>query len=265
VALAVERHGSGEPLVLVHGVGTDRSVWRHAVPLLARERLVITLDLPGFGDSPPAGPGFPLDEVAEVVAAEGIAPAGAPVDLLGASLGGAVAVAVARRGPDLVRRLVLLSPAGFAPRPGAIAAPAGLVAAGFMYGRRLVGAPLVGNSLARRALLWGAVHDGGRLSPDDARAMVDASAGAKRVRQAVEEVVALDLRPALAELEMPLGLIRGESDRVVPESVIREIAELRPGTPVEPIPEAGHVPQIERPAEFAAAVERLLGRMNALG
>jgi pimeloyl-ACP methyl ester carboxylesterase len=260
--LAVERHGSGDPLVLVHGVGTTRGVWRHAIPHLAVERQVVTLDLPGFGDSPPAGSGFPLDEVADLVADEAIAAAEAPVDLLGASLGGAVAVTVARLRPELVRRLILLAPAGFAPRPGAIAKPAGLVASGFMYGRRAIGAPLVGNPLARRALLWGAVHDGSRLTAEDARAMIEASAGATRVREAVEEVVALDLRPVLAELEMPLGLVRGESDKVVPQSVIREIVELRPGTPVETIPEAGHVPQFERPAEFAAAVERVLERLG---
>jgi pimeloyl-ACP methyl ester carboxylesterase len=261
--LAVERHGSGNPLVMVHGVGTTRAVWRHALPHLSAERQVVTLDLPGFGDSPPAGPGFPLDEVADLVADEVIDAAAAPVDLLGASLGGAVAVTVARRRPELVRRLILLAPAGFSPRPGAVAAPAGLAAAGFMYGRRMIGAPLVGNPLARRALLWGAVHDGGRLSPEDARAMIEASAGAKRVREAVEEVVALDLRPALAELEVPLGLIWGESDRVVPRSALDGILELRPGTPVETISEAGHVPQIERPAEFAAAIERLLSRLAA--
>jgi pimeloyl-ACP methyl ester carboxylesterase len=83
------------------------------------------------------------------------------------------------------------------------------------------------------------------------------------VREAVEEVVSLDLRPVVAELEIPMGLVWGESDRVVPRSVLREIVELRPGTPVETISEAGHVPQIERPAEFAAAVERLLARMTA--
>ena len=155
MALAVERVGSGDPLVLVHGVGTTRAVWRHTVPYLAAHRDVVSLDLPGFGDSPPAGPGFPLDEVADAVASEAIGSAEAPLDLLGASLGGAVALALAGRRPDLVRSLILLAPAGFAPRPGAIAAPAGLAAAGFMYGRRVLGAPLVGNPLARRALLWG--------------------------------------------------------------------------------------------------------------
>lgn len=263
MALAVDRHGSGEPLLLVHGVGTTRAVWRHAIPHLARERLAITVDLPGFGDSPPAGPGFPLDGVADAVADDAIDPADAPVDLLGASLGGAVAVTLARRRPDLVRRLILLAPAGFSPRPGVVATPLGLAAAGFMRTRRLIGAPLAGNALARRALLWGAVHDGGRLTPEDAREMIGASAGAKRVRQAVEEVVALDLRPALAELSVPLGLVWGESDRVVPRSALDEILELRPRTPVETIPEAGHVPQIERPAGFAAAIERLLARMSA--
>ena len=56
--------GEGAPLVLVHGVGTSRVVWRRVMPLLAQDRLVAAPDLPGFGASPADGPGFALERAA---------------------------------------------------------------------------------------------------------------------------------------------------------------------------------------------------------
>ena len=66
--LAVEESGAGEVLVLIHGLGATRAVWTLVAPLLAPRHRVVTLDLPGFGESEPAGPGFELDAVAERVA-----------------------------------------------------------------------------------------------------------------------------------------------------------------------------------------------------
>ena len=51
--LSHDRTGSGAPLLLIHPLGGSRVVWEPVMPLLARERDVIAVDLPGFGDSPP--------------------------------------------------------------------------------------------------------------------------------------------------------------------------------------------------------------------
>ena len=53
MTLAHDRSGSGEPLLLIHGFGSFRGVWRPVLPMLEREREVIALDVPGFGESPP--------------------------------------------------------------------------------------------------------------------------------------------------------------------------------------------------------------------
>ena len=60
--------GRGEPLVLIHGLATTRSIWRDVAPRLAATRQVVTLDVPGFGASRPVGRGFDLDDVAARVA-----------------------------------------------------------------------------------------------------------------------------------------------------------------------------------------------------
>ena len=91
--------------MLLHGLGATQRIWSLVTQPLAQDRRVITLDLPGFGESAPVGKGFDLDEVsdrlARAVAAHHVT---APFDLVGHSLGGAVALTLAANRPRLVRR-----------------------------------------------------------------------------------------------------------------------------------------------------------------
>jgi pimeloyl-ACP methyl ester carboxylesterase len=262
--IAIDSAGSGQPLVLLHGVGASRAIWHRAMPLLATHRRVVAADLPGFGESPASGRGFDLDEAAEALAAGLDGRVEVPFDLLGNSLGGAIAVALASRRPQLVGRLILSAPALFAPRNPLLARAAGAAAGQLIGARRLLGTPLASSAAGRRLMLFGAVGEPGRLPAEDARLMLTASRAASRIPEAITAVLATDLRSRLAELEVPTGLIWGERDRVVSHQVLRDIRALAPALAVETIPRAGHVPQLERPREFAAAVERLLARLAAV-
>jgi pimeloyl-ACP methyl ester carboxylesterase len=256
--IAIDETGQGEPLVLLHGLGASRGVWKRATRRLGRDRLVLAPDLPGFGESAPAGPGFDLESAADALVGPLSRRAGQPFDLLGNSLGGAVAVELAIRRPDLVRRLILSAPAGFSAAPWPLALAAGTVVGPAMALRRVLGPVVVPSPTARRALLWGAVAEPQRLSTRDARAMLQASRGSTRIGPAVSTVLRADLRARLTELEVPLGLIWGRRDRVVPISTLDAIHELRPDARAEIIERAAHVPQLERPQAFVAAVRRLL-------
>jgi pimeloyl-ACP methyl ester carboxylesterase len=255
--IAIDVHGDGAPLVLVHGVGTSRVVWRQVVPMLAAGRLVATPDIPGFGASPPAGPGFALDDVADALADGLAANVPTPFDLLGNSLGGAVALVLAARRPELVRRLVLAAPAGLAPRRDPIPAVAGRTGSALIAGRRLA-VPLAGNALARRLLLLGMVADGAAVPAEEATRMLRGSEGSVRIGAAITAVAGADLRSRLPELTMPVAFLWGDRDRVFPVSSLCALRELVPGAGAEIIPGTGHVPQLERPREFVAAVDRLL-------
>jgi len=254
-ALGRDDHGDGEPLVLLHGVATSRLIWRRVIQPLARRRRVIAVDVPGFGQSAPAGPGFDLEQVADRLA-EGVGVE--RFDLVGHSLGGAVAVAAAARHPEAVRRLVLVAPAGLAPRATRVAAALGFAAERAVYARRTLGYQLVARSRGRRAMFGTTVADAGRLHPADARLLLDASGGARRVSSGVRRALEADLRDDLAAAPMPVGFIWGTADRVVPYSGLEALRRLRPDAVVETLRGTGHVPQIEAPAEFAAALERIL-------
>jgi pimeloyl-ACP methyl ester carboxylesterase len=250
-------HGDGAPLVLIHGVGANRAIWRRVTPLLAADRLVAAPDLPGLGACPPAGRGFALDAVADTLADALRRELPLPFDLLGNSLGGAVALVVAARHPELVRRLVLAAPAGLAPHRGPIPALAGRAGSTLSAVRRRAGPPLAGSAVARRLLLLGVVADPAGMPADDARLMLRGSEGSQRIGEAIAAVVRADLRPRLAELEMPLAFLWGARDRVIPLRTLRV-----PGVRLEVISGAGHVPHMECPQEFAAAVDRLLAAIT---
>ena len=262
VKVAIDVRGAGEPLVLLHGLGASRRLWHRAAPLLAFDRLVLTPDMPGFGDSPPAGPGFDLDAVSDALAAPLAERAGGRFDLLGTSLGGAVALSFAAAHPELVGRLLLVAPAGFSPRPWPVASAAGALVDPALAVRRVVGARFASSAATRRVLLWGAVADPSLLSPADARLILESSRRATRLGAALAAVLAADVRPLLTGLADPPGLIWGERDRVVPISTLEAIRAVRPDVIAERLPGVAHIPQLERPAEFVAAVRRILGQLG---
>jgi pimeloyl-ACP methyl ester carboxylesterase len=108
--LAHDRTGSGPPLLLLHGLGSCKEVWRPVIPALARERDVIAVDLPGFGASPPGA------ETVDGMARELVAfAADLGLDrphVAGNSMGGGLALALGAMG--VARSVCAISPIGFA-------------------------------------------------------------------------------------------------------------------------------------------------------
>jgi len=244
-------------------LGTTQQIWSLVTDSLARNRRVVTLDLPGFGRSAPVGAGFDLGEVsdrlARALAAHDVA---APFDLVGHSLGGAVALTLAAHRPKLVRRLVLVAPAGLhrrgPPLPGTLL---GQGATGLFAARRRLAA-LSERPWGRRLLLAFAAADGATLSPDQARMMIEASAPAQRIAAAMTVIAQADLLPLLGATPAPLGLIWGRRDRAVPLTLATQIRAERPDAQLEVIDWTGHVPMIERPDSFAVALETVLRRLD---
>jgi pimeloyl-ACP methyl ester carboxylesterase len=265
--LAVERTGTGEPLVLLHGIATDSRIWTTVAPELARERSVVTVDLPGFGRSAPVGDDFDLSEVAAAILA-GLRAHGVeePFDLVGHSLGGGVAIEFAAAHPDALASLTLVAPAGLRPFPPAIAnviasgRMANLLAGGadaFLAARRGA-APLTDLVWGRRLLLGLAVADGAHVPPAVARGMLDASLSARRTGPALATITTTDLRPRLREIVAPLGVIWGEADLTVPIRGLEDLLAERPDARVVRLPNTGHVPMVEHPDAFVAALWRLI-------
>lgn len=104
------RTGSGKPLLLVHGISNLHN-WDLVVPALARERTVVAIDLPGFGQSPPVAGEVSVasltDAVEDFIAEQDLG----DVDVVGSSMGARMVLEMARRGH--AGDVVALDPGGF--------------------------------------------------------------------------------------------------------------------------------------------------------
>ena len=114
--------GEGPPLLLLHGFDSSLLEFRRLVPLLAAHHRLIFPDLYGFGFTPRPddgdySPRGVLTHLEALLAALSDRLAGVPLGLIGASMGGSVAVELARRQPQRITQLLLLSPAGLTGRP----------------------------------------------------------------------------------------------------------------------------------------------------
>jgi len=250
--------GDGPPLLLVHGYAGAAWNFAELAPRLGGRRLLIP-DLPGHGASSPLPVSRTLAPYADVLAGLCEAEEAAPVDVLGHSLGGVVALRLAARRPDLVRRLVLAAAAGISSSTRlseAFITAVGIVRPGRVASRqteRIARSPLlrrlafglleVSNSdaLSRRA-----VHGFLRASPLHTDAL---GAGLA--------LVADDPRRELERVRCQVLVLWGARDRQVPlEDGFEYARRLR--APVRVIADCGHLLIGERPDACARAVEDFL-------
>ncbi|HEY3315074.1 MAG TPA: alpha/beta fold hydrolase, partial [Bacillota bacterium] len=109
--------GAGHPVLLLHGFGGSADHWRLVMPALARHFRVYAIDLPGFGRSERPGRGFHISDLSQAAGAFIKAFGLSSLRVAGHSMGGQIAVEVARMHQTRVDRLVVIDSSGLNPRP----------------------------------------------------------------------------------------------------------------------------------------------------
>ena len=218
------------PLILVHGLGVSSAYWRRIQPLLAAHRRVYALDLPGFGRT--THPRHLLNTVAlahtlqDWLAALGLT----KVDLLGHSMGGPVVAEFAREHPDRVCRLMMV---------------------GATIGTRGAKAPRQTIGLLRDAF-----HESpsllGVILRDYWRA------GPRRVIGTDLLVDDDDTVATVGQLSLPLLVVRGNHDSVVPLSDTHLLLRGARGASFVAVDDAAHAVQWGRPRALARVVEAFM-------
>ena len=249
--LAYDVEGSGEPLLLIQGLGYGRGGWGPAPALLARRFRVVTFDNRGFGDSdategPYTTAQLAIDALA-VLDAAGIEQA----HVVGISLGGMIAQELALAAPERVRKLVLCSttPGG----PDSVPMPQQTVA---LMGRQPKLDPkeamqlFVENALSSEppaGLVDEIVAYRMANPPNPAGWYAQASAGA-----------AHDALARLSAIRAPTLVVHGTADNVVDAGNAPLIAGAIPGARLVLVEGVGHLLPWELPDEFAALVEEFV-------
>jgi pimeloyl-ACP methyl ester carboxylesterase len=260
----------GPTVVLVHGLGGSHLNWDLFAPLLTPHARVYALDLPGFGRSEPGERTATVRDNVVVLDRFVREVTGGPVVLVGNSMGGMVSVLEAERSPAKVSGLVLVDPALPGPRgrpDPRVAAAFGLYAvpgAGPRYlarRRRTLGA----RGTVRQMLELCGVDPDAVPPPlvDRSVALVDERrdvAGMDRAFLTAARSLLLLLadprliRRAMAGVQVPMMLVHGDRDRLVPVSVARDVARRHPDWRYVELPGVGHVPQLQCPELLAEHV-----------
>jgi len=256
--------GSGPVLLLIHGMAGTCENWQAVIEPLARQHTVIAPDLPGHGSSAPGGGDYSLGALAAGLRDLLVALGHERATLVGHSLGGGIAMQFAYQFPEATERLVLVCSGGLGPEvnpvlraaalPGAdlfIAATAGPGrVAGSALGRGLAAVGLRPNAdVAEVARGYASLADRGRRAAFLATLRAVVGTEGQRVHAGD--------RLYLAE-GMPVLIVWGRADRMIPVEHGERAHEAIAGSRLEIFEEAGHMPQLEAPARFVAALEGFL-------
>ena len=218
------RSGDGDeqqpPLVCVHGLSGSSRWWRRVTALIDRHVPLVLSDVPRS---------LKPSEV-ETWLAGRIEELGPPVDLAGHSLGALVSVRVAALRPELVRRLVLISPPGVGP-------PRSPLTYAWPLARTMLG--------SRPSFLVRLTYDGLRAGP-------------RNLARGGLHVARADVTAELAAVTAPTLLAWGARDGVVPIEEASIWLERMPDARLIVIPGAGHVPMVDSPVELAEAIRPFL-------
>ncbi|MCD2464578.1 MULTISPECIES: alpha/beta fold hydrolase [unclassified Streptomyces] len=261
------------PALYVHGLGGSSQNWSTLMPLLADVVDGEAVDLPGFGDSPPPDDGnYSVTGHARAVIRYLDSRGRGPVHLFGNSLGGAVATRVAAARPDLVRTLILVSPALPELRAQRTAWPTVLLAV-----------PGVASAFAKltkdwtpeqrvRGVLSLCYGDPGRVTDEGLRYAVEEmerrlelpyfwDAMARSSRGIVDAYTLGGQHGLWRQAERVLAptlLVYGGRDQLVSYRMARKAAAAFRGSRLLTLPEAGHVAMMEYPETVAQAARDLI-------
>jgi 3-oxoadipate enol-lactonase len=248
VQLGYEEAGKGRLLVLIHGFPLDRTIWKGQLSGLSDKRRVVAVDMRGRGKSPATG-SWSVDELADDVAETIEALGEEKADVAGVSMGGYVAFALLRRRPEMIRSLILIDTKAGADNEEAKAA-------------REKTAETV-RSKGTGALVGDLGVKVVAPEPSDevraeVRRMFESIPGESSAADALAMRDRPDSTADAAAIRIPVLVIHGEQDQLMPVAVGEELAKQIPGAEFVRIPGAGHLSPLENTEAVNDAIRRFL-------
>ena len=238
------------PILLLHGVGSDKSVWRPQLEFFGRSRRAIAFDYPGYGEST-LQPGATRDDFSSAILAAMDALEVERAHICGLSLGGVIAIAMHALAPERCASLILAD--SFAVHPEGEAIHQRSVEASRAVAMRDLAEARVD------MLLGSAAASALRAEVVETMAAIDPEA----YRIGAEAVWLADQGDRASKIDVPVLILCGDEDRITPPALSEELAAIIPGARFELIAGAGHLSNAEQPAAFNQAVERFLAEAEA--
>lgn len=250
-----ESWGEGETILFSHGMGGNHAIWYQQVPVFASRYRVVTWDQRGFGrstgESGDIGPQPSVRDIEKILDHLGVERA----HLVGQSMGGWATLGFAAAHPKKTHSVVLADTIGgiFTPDiKDAFEGYAELIASSPPPDSLPLGVhPAVGGQLADEDLAQSFLYSQiGGLTPSPSPVTIS------------RLLASIDLTDGLEGLNAPLLFVVGDNDPIFPPSLIAQAAELVPDSDVVVIPDTGHSPYFERPADWNRIVLEFLQRSS---
>ena len=245
------RAGAGEPLVLLHGIGSHWQMWEPVLPMLTARHDVIAVDLPGFGESPMPPPGTPpgVDSLCELLLGFLSEIGVERPHVAGNSLGGMMTLELARRGH--ARSACALSPAGFF-GPAETLLVRGILWFTVRLTRTLVPhADAVMSRPGQRKLLMNVfLAHPERLTRAQAAGSLRAIAAAPWFDATLPAISPWARDPA-TDPAVPVTIGWGEKDRLLFPRQGRRAVDAIPTARLVPLTDCGHIPTFDDPPQVA--------------
>jgi pimeloyl-ACP methyl ester carboxylesterase len=255
IEIGYDDAGAGTPLVLLHGFPHHRGLWSPQVHGLIDRARCVAMDLRGFGESS-AAPPWSMDRYADDVAALMDALRLRQAVVAGLSMGGYVAFALWRRHRHRVRGLILANTRSGADTPEAREKRRTMIALARERGPAAVADTVLPGMIGKTTR---------EKNPDvveEAREML-ASASVEGVVGALQAMIDRpDSAETLPTIDLPVLVIAGDEDALIPVREARAMHEAIPGSRLEVIAGAGHLSNMERPAAFNHVVSEFLAGLT---
>ncbi len=265
------------PIILVHGFGAAIAHWRYNLSILSETHTVYALDLLGFGASRKATTRYSMDIWAEQLYQFWRTVVAAPTILIGNSLGSLVSLTVAARHPEMVQALTLINlpdvsaRSELLPRPiqpivntiESLLSPPWLLRGLFPILRsRSVIRRWAKIAYPKVSALDEELVDILSTPPQDEGA---ADAFVALVKSALSPDFGTSVKEMLPNLTIPILLLWGERDRMIPPDLARSFVPLNPHLELVMLPELGHCPHDEGPDQFHRIILPWLDRIDHSG
>ena len=241
--------GDSTPIVFLHGVGSDKSVWAPQLDHFGSARRAIAFDYPGYGESDLVA-GASRDDFAASVLAAMTALGIGQAHVCGLSLGGVVAIAMHAAAPLRCASLIIAD--SFAVHPEGQGIHDRSIAASHSMTMRALAEARTG------VLLGSAASDELRAEVIDAMAGIDPAA----YRIGAEAVWLADQRDRVSAIDVPTLILVGEEDAITPPALSEELHRLIPNSRLQRIAKAGHLANAEQPQPFNLAIESFLSQQR---
>ncbi len=247
-----EAYGQGPTLVMLHGWAMHSGVWREFAMRLARHCRVICVDLPGHGRSGGVEP-FTLRQISETLL-NALPPE--PFTLLGWSLGATIAMDMVERCPDRVKSLIVLAGNPRFVREHDWPGVRTEILEGFA---ELLKSDVRQTLIRFLALQVNGLSNAKPLLQRLKQAVLEAPPPSQSVLQAGLAILkSSDLRESMLRNRVPISMILGDKDTLIPLASARILQRLNPGIELEVLESAGHAAFLSHPEELASKIIKVL-------